>query len=116
MPTCRGVRRRSLDIALVVGFALASLYATVRIGLGPRDAGAGEAGVGVIFTPWTSGEDAMRRAVGAGARFVRYGGAPFIVVVMPESQDYPARLGGAVLVVDAGIVTACQKLLGGASS
>jgi hypothetical protein len=118
MPTPRHVGRRLCDVALVATFAVASLYATARIGLGPHDAGAGDGGggVGVIFTPWTSGDDAMRRAVGAGARFVRYGGAPFIVVVMPESHDYRARISGALLVVDASVVSACLQLVGGASS
>ena len=113
MPAHCAAGRRALDITLVVIFALASLYATARIGLGPR--GQSGDGVGVIFAPWTSADDAMRRAVGAGARFVRPGGLPFIVIVMPEERDYPARIGmaGALLVIDARVVTACLQFFGG---
>jgi hypothetical protein len=105
----RFVRRRALDIAVLFVFALASLYLTARVGLGPRDP---ERGVGVVFAPWTSGEAALRRAVGAGARFVRYGGVPFVVVVVPEERGYLARIAadGALLVVDPQALAACLKL------
>jgi hypothetical protein len=105
----QGVRGRVLDIALIGGFAFASLYVTARIGLGPRDP---ERGVGVVFAPWTSGEAALRRAVGAGGRFVRYGGFPFVVVVIPDGRDYLARIAadGALLVVDPRALAACLQL------
>jgi hypothetical protein len=100
------VGRRVLDSVLVGTFALLSLYLTARIGLAPRDLADG---VGVIFAPWTSGEVALRRAVGAGGRFVRFGGLPFVVVVIPEDPDYLARIAadGALLVVDPQALAAC---------
>ena len=66
-------------------------------------------GVAVIYSPWTTADDAFRRAVQGGARFVRYGGAPFIVVVMPEAPDYPARVraGGALMIADPQALAAC---------
>jgi hypothetical protein len=105
----RPARRCVFDIAVVMGFALASLFVAARVGLVPR---APEDGVGVIFAPWTSGEAALRRAVGAGARFVRYGGMPFVVVVVPDERDYPARIAadGALLVVDPRALAACLGL------
>jgi hypothetical protein len=100
------VARRAIDGALVGAFALFSLYVTARIGLAPRDPAAG---VGVVFAPWTGGEAAMRRAVAAGGRFVRFGGFPFVVVVMPDDRDYPGRVAadGALLVVDPQALAAC---------
>jgi hypothetical protein len=104
-----GVRCRAFDAVVIAGFAVASLYVTARIGLSPR---APEQGVGVIFAPWTSGEAALRRAVGAGARFVRYGGLPFIVVVIPDERGYVARIAadGALLVLDPRALAACLQL------
>jgi hypothetical protein len=100
------VTRRLLDGMVVVAFALASLYVTIRIGLAPRDP---SAGVGVVFTPWTDGEAAMRRAVAAGGRFVRFGGFPFIVVMIPEDRDTIARVAadGALFIVDPQALAAC---------
>jgi len=100
------VHRHVIDGVFVIGFAFLSLYVTARIGLAPRDPADG---VGVIFAPWTSGEAALRRAVGAGGRFVRFGVLPFVVVVIPEDPDYLARVAadGALLVVDPQALAAC---------
>jgi len=100
------VTRRLLDGLVVAAFAFASLYVIIRIGLAPRDP---SAGVGVIFAPWTDGEAAMRRAVAAGGRFVRFGGFPFIVIMIPEDRDYIAHVAadGALLVVDPQALAAC---------
>src|SRR5882757_3699274 len=105
----RPARRCVFDIVVVMGFALASLFMAARVGLAPR---APEDGVGVIFAPWTTGDAALRRAVGAGARFVRYGGMPFVVVVVPDEHDYLARIAadGALLVVDPRLIAACLGL------
>jgi hypothetical protein len=104
------VTRRLLDGMVVAAFALASLYVTIRIGLAPRDP---SAGVGVIFAPWTGGEAAMRRAVAAGGRFVRFGGLPFIVIMIPDNRDYIARVAadGAFLVVDPQALAACLPFI-----
>jgi hypothetical protein len=97
---------RAFDVAVIVGFALASFYAAARIGLEPRDPARG---VGVIFAPWTAADAALVRAVEAGGRVVRFGGLPFVVVVEPESADYIERIkaAGALLIVDPLVITAC---------
>ena len=92
---------------LVIGAgAIGSLYAGARIGLKPVDPASG---VAIIFAPWTSGEQALARSVGAGGRFVRYGGYPFIAVVVPEAPDYASRIlsAGALFVVDPRVLAAC---------
>jgi hypothetical protein len=51
----------------------------------------------------------MVQAVEAGARFVRFGGFPFIAVVMPERPDYVDQVmkGSAWLAVDPQALAAC---------
>lgn len=104
--------RRWLDGFLIFSVAIASLYGAARVGLKPRDPAAG---VGVIFAPWVSEASAVNRATAAGARFVRFGGLPFIVVVVPEAANYVARISadGAFLVVDPQALAACLSLLSG---
>lgn len=106
------LRRRLIDGAAIIGLALISLYATIRIGLGPRDP---STGVGVIYAPWTPPGEAVARAVGPGARFVRFGGFGFVVVVMPETADYLEKLArtGPLLVVDPRALAACLAILPG---
>jgi len=100
------VTRRVLDGMLVGAFAVFSLYVVVRLEFRPRDPAAG---IGVVFAPWTDGEQAMRRAVTAGGRFVRFGGLPFIVIVIPDRGDYMDRVAasGALLIVDPQALAAC---------
>lgn len=109
MTTSFRVTRRVLDGVLVAAFAFFSLYVTVSIGLRPRDP---LAGVGVVFAPWTGGAEAMGRAVAAGGRFVRFGGFPFIVIVIPDNGDYMDRVtaNGALLIVDPQALAACLGL------
>ena len=68
-----------------------------------------DAAVAVVYAPWTTSGGALSRAVEAGARFVRFGAMPFIVVVMPERPDYAARAraGGALLMLDPQALAAC---------
>lgn len=92
---------------LVVGaVALGSIVALAVMAFAPGD---GRDGVGVVYAPWVSESDALTRAVAAGARFVRYGGLPFIVVVMPEAPGYTARAmaSGALFMVDPRALAAC---------
>jgi hypothetical protein len=98
--------RRAFKGAAIVCFALASFYAIARVSLEPNDP---SRGVGVIFAPWVSADEAFVRSVEAGSRFVRYGSFPFIVVVVPEVDDYSARttFKGALLVVDPLVLEAC---------
>jgi hypothetical protein len=106
------ISRRWLDGALIAAVAVASLYGAARLGLEPRDPATG---VGVVFAPWVSEQSALSRATAAGARFVRYGGFPFIVVVMPDTPDYVARISsaGALLVVDPQALAACLSFVSG---
>jgi hypothetical protein len=57
----------------------------------------------------------MNRATAAGARFVRFGGLPFIVVVVPEANNYVGRISsdGAFLVVDPQVLAACLSMFSG---
>ena len=98
-----------MDGGLIALLAIGSFYISARIGLQPHDSAGG---VAIIFTPWTDAHDAMTRAVTAGARFVRYGGLPFIVVVVPDGPDYSSRIfdQGALLVVDPQTLAACSSI------
>jgi hypothetical protein len=104
--------RRLVDGALIIVVALVSLYGIARVGLAPRDPASG---VGLVFGPWVDARSAMQRATAGGARFVRYGGLPFIVVVMPDTPRYFARMStsGALLIVDPQALAACLSFIGG---
>ena len=106
MKRSRNVTRRLADVALISCVALGSFYATARAALAPRDP---ESGIAVIFSPWTSEREVFVRSVGAGARFVRFGGYSFIAVVMPETPDYASRVreNGALMVADPKALAAC---------
>ncbi len=93
-------------MALIATLVAASFAAILRIGLAPRNA---EAGVAVIYAPWTSAGETLRRSVAAGARFVRFGGLPFIAIVMPVRPDYVERAlaGSAFLAVDPQVLAGC---------
>jgi hypothetical protein len=106
----RSLPRRWLDGVLIAAVAIAGLYGAARIGLKPRDPAAG---IGVIFAPWVSEATALQRATAAGARVVRYGDVPFVVVVVPDAPDYVGRMlaAGALLVVDPRTLAACLSFL-----
>ena len=97
---------RWLDLWLIAILAAASFAAILRVGLQPADP---SAGVAVIYAPWTTANQTMLRAVGAGARFVRFGGFDFIAIVMPERPDYVANVlaGPALLAVDPQFLAGC---------
>jgi hypothetical protein len=97
---------RSIDRWLIACLAAISFAAVLRIGLCPSNTADG---VAVIYAPWTTASEALVRAVGAGARFVRFGGFGFIAVVMPERADYVDRVfaDSALLVVDPRVLAAC---------
>jgi hypothetical protein len=98
--------RRILEGTAIAAFALISTFAVARVGLEPRDL---SGGVAVVFAPWTDENEALTRAVGAGSRFVRFGGSSFVVIVEPEVSDYAKRVkqAGALLLVDPQILAAC---------
>jgi hypothetical protein len=94
------------DLWLIAIFAVGSFAAILRIGLLPANPGAG---VAVIYAPWTTADQTMVRAVGAGARFVRFGGFDFIAIVIPEQPGYVENVlaGSALLVVDPQVLAGC---------
>jgi hypothetical protein len=100
------VTLRWLDLSLIAILAVGSFGAILRIGLLPANP---DAGVAVIYAPWTTADQTMIRAVSAGARFVRFGGFDFIAIVIPEQPDYVANAlaGSALLVVDPQVLAGC---------
>lgn len=106
MPAARPSRRTLLDVLLIAAVAIGSLFAAASLALAPRDP---SSGVAVVFSPWTDAAAALARATDPGSRFVRYGGFPFIVVVMPDSPGYLTRVSaaGALFVLDPKALAAC---------
>ncbi|HEY4140027.1 MAG TPA: hypothetical protein VGM57_01360 [Pseudolabrys sp.] len=98
--------RNIIDGGLLTCLSLGALYAVARTELTPRDP---TQGVAVIFAPWTTAEATLSQAVEGGGRFVRFGGFPFIAVVIPDDVKYPDRMldGRAWLVVDPVALAAC---------
>jgi hypothetical protein len=107
----RAPLRRFCDGALIVVVAIASLIGAAWFSLQPRDPAAG---VAVVFAPWVAADQTFVRAVTPGARFVRYGGLPFIAVVVPDSTDYERRVlaTGAIMVADPRAMAACLSPFG----
>ena len=98
--------------------SLGTLLVTAQAALKPVHP---ETGVAVIYAPWTDFDDAFRRAVGAGARFVRAGGVPFVVVVVAPNQvsvaedsgfEQRVRAGGAWMLADPVALAGCFNALG----
>lgn len=102
-----GLRRKITDAAFLICLSIGALYAGARTALTPKDP---SQGVAVVFAPWTSASQALSQAVAAGGRFVRFGGFPFITIVIPDDAAYPERMfgGGAWLVVDAQAPGGCS--------
>jgi hypothetical protein len=97
---------RWLDLWLIAILAVGSFAAVLRVGLRPAKP---DAGVAVVYAPWTTADQTMVRAVSAGARFVRFGGFDFIAIVMPEQPDYVANVlaDSALLAVDPQVLAGC---------
>lgn len=104
-----------IDAVILASVSIGALYATARSSLAPRDQARG---VAVVYAPWTAPEATFTRTVGAGARFMRFGGASFVAVAYPDSADYSARAfaGGAWLVLDAKVLAACLSAIGVATA
>jgi hypothetical protein len=98
--------RKFGDVALIASALLLGFYAAADAELAPRRP---LAGVAVIYAPWVSAEAALDRAVAGGARFVRYGSLPFIVVVVPDAPEYLAHVlaDGAWMVADPQALGGC---------
>jgi hypothetical protein len=99
------------DAAVLACISVGALYATARLTLEPRNP---DQGVAVVYAPWTEAETTLKSATEAGGRFVRFGGAPFVAVAMPEDQNYSARAyaAGAWLVLDPKTIAACLSAFG----
>jgi hypothetical protein len=97
---------KRFDALLIATVAAISLLTLAVAGLRPA---AGATTLAVIFSPWTSAEMTMARAVAADARFVRYGGFSFIAIVVTERADYASRIAGhgAWLIADPIALAAC---------
>jgi hypothetical protein len=98
--------RGAIDAAIIAAVSLASLLTAAYAAVAPGDPANG---VAVIYAPWVEFEDAFRRSTGAGARFVRAGGLPFIVVVVPDDPEFDRRVraGGAIMLADPVALAAC---------
>jgi hypothetical protein len=110
LPHPYGPLRKIIDVGLLTLLSLGALFAGARAELAPRDPAQG---VAVVFAPWTEATRTLSQAVGAGGRFVRFGGLPFIAVVVPDDATYPGRIfeAGAWLVVDPQALAACSTAL-----
>jgi hypothetical protein len=97
---------RFIDVGVIAFLALGGFIAILRIGLVPANP---VAGVAVVYAPWTTADQVVARSVGAGARFVRFGGFRFIAVVMPDGPDYVDRVLAdfALLAMDPQALAAC---------
>ncbi len=104
------VRRYAIDMALLISLSFAAFIAAAVMALAPRDPANG---VAVVFAPWTGADVVLSRAVEARARFVRFGGASFIAVVIPDDAGYQDRVlnAGAWLVLDPQALAACLPFL-----
>ena len=103
---------RSL-IALLLGL---SMTTPARLWL-RKAAPAPDSAVAVVFAPWTRAELATQRVAAAGARIVRLGGLPFIVVAAPSAAtgDFAQRLSeqGAWFTLDPLALAGCFTSGGG---
>jgi hypothetical protein len=97
---------RVLEIGAIAILVLGGFIAILRVGLLPTNP---VAGVAVVYAPWTTPDQVVARSVGAGARFVRFGGFHLIAVVMPDGPDYVNRVLAdfALLAVDPQALAAC---------
>jgi hypothetical protein len=89
--------RQWRDIGLIAGLAFCSGLVTLASLPGPAAGPA--APLAVIFPPWVSGEEAVSRSLATGARLLRQGAVPFVVVLAPEANALAARPAGAMLVL-----------------
>ncbi len=98
------------DIAILALLAVATALATAAHALAPRDM---SDGVAVVYAPWTDADAAFARTVASGARFVRYGGVPFVAVAMPEDPGFGGHVrgAGAWFLADPRALAACLRRL-----
>lgn len=86
--------RQWRDIGLIAGLALCSgLFALASL---PGPVAGPPAPLAAVFPPWVGGEEAVVRSLATGARILRQGAVPFVVVLAPETTARPA---GALLML-----------------
>ncbi len=105
-------RFRSLfDASLIALAAIVGLLASAQIALKPRDPANG---VALVFAPWSDAESTFRSAIETGGRFIRFGGLPFIAVVMPEAPEFSQRVSAsrAWFLADPKALAACLEAAG----
>lgn len=86
--------RQWRDAGLIAGLAVCSGVVTLASLPGPISGP--PAPLAAIFPPWVSGEEAVARSLATGARILRQGAVPFVVVLAPETAARPA---GALLML-----------------
>jgi hypothetical protein len=104
---------RWIDGAVIALLLVASLSFQVRAMLAPAQAVGGRS-VAVLFAPWVTADSAMQRVAAAGARIVRFGAWPFIVIAEPDNVDFEQRIvtAGALVTLDPIALAACFKPTG----
>lgn len=110
-----GFLRKIGDTCLLASLALTTFYFGARIELMPREPAKGAA---LVFAPWTTASETLSKALASGGRFVRFGGLPFIAIVVPDEGGDSSRLfdTGAWLVLDPETLAACSRTLSSATS
>lgn len=86
--------RQWRDLGLIAGLALCS--GVLALASLPGPVSGLPTPLAAIFPPWISGEEAVARSLASGARILRQGAAPFVVVLAPEMA---ARPSGALLML-----------------
>ncbi len=105
--------RALFDHSLIAAAALLSLAVSAHLALKPRDPANG---IALVFAPWSSEQATFLGALESGGRFVRFGGLPFIAVVMPENSQTKLNAVGAWFVADPKAIAACLEWAGRKSS
>lgn len=100
------MRTFSIDHVLIGAFALVSALTMAVIDLSPSRA---NSAVAVVFAPWTTGADAVRRVAEAGGLPLKEGRYPFIMLVRPGTPGFASavRKAGALMLLDAAAVRGC---------
>lgn len=86
--------------------AVAAFFVVIPLTVFPDP---GAKAVAVVYPPWISATEAFSAAAGAGARIVRQGALPSVLVVAPERSDYALRAlaSGAWVLLDPRVVGGC---------
>jgi hypothetical protein len=95
-----------VDKIVVAAFVFVSTAVLAVLSLSPRDE---ERQRALIFAPWTSQSEALRRAVSADVDLVGTGRYPFIVIVALREGETSPGTGGALLSLAANVFGGCLK-------